>query len=98
MYQMGWGGWSQPPKTYLGFGVSSKLEVKQNTENVMSCHLHDTLKNSIAFGSAPRREADSQPISQSVRQAVSQTVSQASRQADRNTQFGFISGSLGYKR
>ena len=46
--------------------------------------------DSIAFGSAPRREADSQPISQLVRQAVSQTVSQASRQADRNTQFGFF--------
>ena len=46
--------------------------------------------NSIAFGSAPRREAGSQPISQSVRQAVSQTVSWASRQADRNTQFGFF--------
>ena len=29
------------------------------------------LKNSIAFCSAPRREADSQPISQLVRQAVS---------------------------
>ena len=47
-------------------------------------------RNSIAFGSAPRREADSQPISQLVRQAVSQTVSRASRQADRNTQFGFL--------
>ena len=35
-------------------------------------------RNSIAFGSAPGREADSQPISQ------------ASRQADRNTQFGFF--------
>ena len=31
------------------------------------------IKNSIAFGSAPRREADSQPISQLDRQAVSQT-------------------------
>ena len=41
-------------------------------------------------GSAPRREADSQPINQLVRQAVSQTVSQASRQADRNTQFRFF--------
>ena len=30
-------------------------------------------KNSIAFGSAPRREADSQPISQLARPAVSQT-------------------------
>ena len=47
------------------------------------------LGNSIAFGSAPRREADSQPISQLVRQAVSQTVSRASRQADRNTVWGF---------
>ena len=46
--------------------------------------------NSIAFGKAPQREADSQPISQSVRQAVSQAVSQASRQAGRNTQFGFF--------
>ena len=30
-------------------------------------------QNSIAFGSAPRREADSQPISQLDRPAVSQT-------------------------
>ena len=30
-------------------------------------------QNSIAFGSAPRREADSQPISQLARPAVSQT-------------------------
>ena len=43
-------------------------------------------KNSIAFGSAPRREADSQPISQLVRQAVSQAVSRASTQADRQTE------------
>ena len=40
-------------------------------------------RNSIDFGKAPQREADSQPISQSVRQAVSQAVSRASRQADR---------------
>ena len=48
-------------------------------------------QNSIAFGSAPRREAESQPISHLVRQAVSQvsqTSSRASRQADGNTQFG----------
>ena len=37
----------------------------------------------IAFGSAPQREANSQPISQSVRQAVSQAVSRGSRQADK---------------
>ena len=45
---------------------------------------------SIAFGGAPRREADSQRISQLVRPAVRQTVSRASRQAGRNTQFGFF--------
>ena len=49
-------------------------------------------QNSIAFGKAPRREADSQPISQSGRQAVSQAVSWGSRQADRNTQLSFFSG------
>ena len=58
-------------------------------------------ENSIAFGSAPRREADSQPISQLVRQAVSQAVNRASRQADRQTEthsLGFFSGRLGYKQ
>ena len=55
--------------------------------------------NSIAFGSAPRREADSQPISQLVRPADIQTVIRASRQADRNTQFGFsFSGRLSSKQ
>ena len=44
------------------------------------------IKNSIAFGKAPRREADSQPISQSVRQAGSQAVGRASRQADRQAE------------
>ena len=50
--------------------------------------------NSIAFGSAPGTEADSQPISQLVRQAVSHAVSRASRQAvswaDTTKQFGFL--------
>ena len=59
-------------------------------------------ENSIAFGSAPQREAegpDSQRISQLVRPAVSQTVYRASKQADRNTQFGFFfSGRLGFKQ
>ena len=55
-----------------------------------NCGWSQTKKNSIAFGSAPLREADSQPISQVVRPAVSQTVIRASRQADRNTQFGFF--------
>ena len=45
----------------------------------------DIHPNSIAFGSAPQREADSQPINQLVRQAVRQTISQASRRVDRNT-------------
>ena len=59
------------------------------------------MKNSVAFGSAPRREADSQPISQSVRQAISQAVSRASRQADRQTEthrLGFFSDRIGYKQ
>ena len=57
-------------------------------------------RNSIAFGSAPRREAASQPISQLVRQAVSHAVSQASRQADRQIQpnsLGVFSDGFGYK-
>ena len=40
------------------------------------------MRNSSAFGSAPRREAASQPISQLARPTVSQT--------GRNTQFGFF--------
>ena len=51
--------------------------------------------NSIAFGNAPRREAESQPIPHLVRQAVSQTVGQASTQADRDTQFGFFQWQAG---
>ena len=43
-------------------------------------------RNSDAFSKAPRREADSQPISQSVRQAASQAVGWASRQADRQAE------------
>ena len=54
---------------------------KHHTEVVIGFSAHCP-RNSIAFGSAPRREADSQPISQLVRQAVSQTVSQASRQTE----------------
>ena len=48
--------------------------------------------NSTAFGKAPRREADSQPISQS----VSQSGKQAGRQAGRSTQFGFFFSSVDY--
>ena len=45
--------------------------------------------NSIAFGSARRREADSQPISQLGRPAVSQTETHS---------WGFVSGILGSKQ
>ena len=63
--------------------------------------LHGLSGNSIALGSAPQREANSQPISQLVRQAVSHAVSQASRQADRQTEthsLGLFSDGLGYKQ
>ena len=46
-------------------------------------------KNSIAFGSTPRREADSQPISQPGRQADRQTETHS---------LGFFIGGLGYKQ
>ena len=55
------------------------------------------LPNSIAFGSAPRREPDSQPIGQLLRQAVGQAVSRASTQADMQTKtrsLGLFSGGL----
>ena len=42
-------------------------------------------RNSTAFSKAPRREADSQPISHSGKQAVRQAIGRASRQADRQT-------------
>ena len=50
--------------------------------------------NSIAFGKAPRREADSQPISQLGRQAVSQAVSRANRQAKTHSLTFFFSCGL----
>ena len=58
------------------------------TQGAKQLQRHTTAEigNSIAFGKAPRREADSQPISQSVRQAVSQAVGRASRQADRQAE------------
>ena len=55
----------------------------------VSCIQQSDNQNSIAFGSAPRREADNQAISRSVREAVSQAVSWARTQVGRNTQFGF---------
>ena len=67
--------------------VSGESQSPQQQPNTLSV---STESNFIAFGSAPRKEADSQPISQLVRHAVSETVSRASRQADRNTQFGFF--------
>ena len=82
----------------LGVGYANRPKKAQNGGYVAFVPIYACLAlieqplrgDSIAFGSAPRRKADSQPISQSVRQAVSQTVGQASRQADRNTQFGFF--------
>ena len=60
------------------------------------------LENSIAFGSAPRREPDSQPISQLVRQAVSQTVRQSVGQTGRQTETHnfvfFFSGRPGFNQ
>ena len=63
---------------HVGYLITEKA---QNIKNI-------GFGNSIAFGSAPRREAGSQPISQSISQAVSETVGRASRQANRNTQCG----------
>ena len=45
---------------------------------------HQRDKNAIAFGKAPRREVDIQPIGQSVGGAVSQAVSWASMQAGKH--------------
>ena len=50
-------------------------------------------ENSIAFGNAPQREADNQPIRQ--------LVSQASTQEDKQTKthsLGFFGGGLDYKQ
>ena len=47
------------------------------------------ITNTIAFGSAPRRAADSQPISQ--------LVGQAGRQTEAHS-LGFFSGRLGFKQ
>ena len=66
----------------------SILSVDTWGENPVGRPLPDQA-NSIAFGSAPRREADIQPISQFVRQAVTQIVSRASSQASQG-KFGFF--------
>ena len=56
--------------------------ISKPTEEPVFCFCHSL--NSIAFGSAPRREAVSHPISQ------------LARPSDRNTQFGFfVSGRPG---
>ena len=83
-------------------------QILKNTEQIAYKNLvqnlnrrNSSLCNSIAFDSAPGREADSQPISQLVRPAVSQAVSWASRQADRQTEthsLGIFSGGLAYKQ
>ena len=49
------------------------LRLRTLHPKLMKTRLRKWSKNSIAFGSAPRREADSQPISQSARPAVSRT-------------------------
>ena len=69
----------------MGWGGLLHLMCRSHLQNGPP-QLNDMLANSIAFGSAPRREVDSQPISQLVKQAVSQS----GRRADRNTQFGFF--------
>ena len=63
-----------------GGGVSPRLTLEERGGGRSGTFLHqkwpDKIRpfvNSIAFGSAPRREADSQPISQLARPAVSQT-------------------------
>ena len=70
---------------------NGKIRCGQNLAQIFKYHCkiwHSfVMPNSIAFGKAPRREADSQPISQS----GSQLGKQAGRQAGRNTQFGFLS-------
>ena len=50
-----------------------------------------TLKNSIAFGSAPRREVDSQPISPLARPAVSQTETHSLGVLSETNSLGFLS-------
>ena len=53
-------------------------------------HATGCASNSIAFGKAPLREANSHPISQSIGQAKSQLGSRLGGHAGRNTQFGFF--------
>ena len=66
-----------------GGNLGKELEWSKTRNGVW----YGEVENSIAFGSAPRREVDSQPIS-----------SLASSQSDRNTQFGFfVSGKRGPK-
>ena len=69
--------------------------MEAGTQNVVYQKWPDNIfpmANSIAFGKAPRREADSQPISQSVRQAVSRASRQADKQAEMHSLAFFIGG------
>ena len=61
-------GLSPRPQTHLPFGCSVVGVMRKP-----KISLNFRKKNSIAFGSAPRRQADSQPISPLARPAVSQT-------------------------
>ena len=59
---------------------------------IVNCHnIKNVLQNSIAFGSAPRREADSQPISPLDRQAVSQTETHTLGFLSETHTLGFLS-------
>ena len=58
------------------FASNPRPPLQRQWHRRWSKHHHPSVKcvvNSIAFGSAPRREADSQPISPLARPAVSQT-------------------------
>ena len=73
-----------------GGGGAGCLEKGRKRQSPRTKRVH-WLRNSIAFGNAPRREADSQPISQLDRPAVSET--------ERSTHFGFfVSGRHGSKQ
>ena len=56
-----------------GGGRAQKWEWRNLVQIKLGTNSKITVKKSIAFGSAPRREADSQPISHLARSAVSQT-------------------------
>ena len=76
-----------------GFGIQKIVYQKQPNQI-----FH--IVNSVAFGSAPRRKADSQPANQSVSQASGQSDSQSGKQAgkQKHSVWVFFSGRLGFKQ